>query len=197
MDRLLLPSVQSKPRAVVSQVVLDRSVLVLVGAVGRTDLPPPRSGVSRPCTPYGRDRGTFPNVAGPARPPTCHAREAGAAAIGHADRPDQVERKTTEYPSRARGVKAGPGWPGPVRTKSAARPHAWQEATPARRSPPPARRCPCCPPLYYRTQAGLLGSGWRRALFTCASTRPAWATFPPAFARISDSPAWLHAIMHA
>ena len=115
--------------------------------------------MSRPCTPCGRDRGTFPNVAGPARPPTCHPRDAGAAAIGHADRPDQVERKTTEYPSRERGVKAGPGWPGPVCTQSAVRPHAWQEGTPARRSPPPARRYPYSPSLYYRTQAGFPGSG--------------------------------------
>jgi hypothetical protein len=127
--------------------------------------------VSRPCTPCGRDRGTFPNVAGPTHPPTCHAREAGAAAIGHADRPDQVERKTIEYPSRERGVKAGPGWPGPGCTQSAARPHAWQEGTPARRSPPPARRCPDSPSLYHRTQACLPGSGWRRALFMSSITR--------------------------
>ena len=136
--------------------------------------------MSRPCTPRGRDRGTFPNVAGPARPPACRPRDAGAAAIGHADRPDQVERKTTEYPSRERGVKAGPGWPGPVCTQSAARPYAWQEGTPARRSPPPARRYPDCPSSYYRTQTGLPGFGWRRALFTSATTRSAWTTFPPA-----------------
>ena len=56
--------------------------------------------MSRPCTPCGRDRGTFPNVAGPARPPTCHPRE-------------QVQRPS--------GTQIGP-------TRSSARPQSTRPA---------------------------------------------------------------------
>jgi hypothetical protein len=147
MNRLLLPFMQSKPRAV----CLNRwcgagqcspwSGIRPGQEVDRTGRPPPRSGVSRPCAPYGRIG--EPSRGGRTRAPTGHPCLASRrSTIGHADRPDQVERKTTEYPSLKRGVKAGPGWPRPGCRQSAAGPCHWQEGTPARRSPPPARRCP-------------------------------------------------------
>ena len=69
--------------------------------------------MSRPCTPRGRDRGTFPNVAGPARPPACHprmrVRRPSGTQIGptrSSARP-QSTRPAREGSKRVRGGRAG------------------------------------------------------------------------------------------
>ncbi len=85
--------------------------VVLVPGEGRP--PFPEVGRVAPlCTAVTRS-GNLTGVTGPAT--------LTSTAVGHADRPDQVERKTTEYPPRETGVKAGPE-AGSVCRQSAAEP---------------------------------------------------------------------------